>query len=275
MTALVIDLQKKALDSKTDITELIRFALVVATKLEISEFKHWIEKEIKGYEKNDQIPSYRIVEGQIKAWNPYNGWIPIIFENHKEEKKLSSRSVGQSIGSLEDLLKNSKQENFLQIPYPLSIQHKLRKGMDDLPLTPTLIIGKTQLFGILDAVRNVILDWSLKLEKDGIVGEGMTFSKNEKVLANQSTYNIENFTGNIGNISGDSIQIGNYNTIHAKLKSLGISQKERNELEDITDQLSLDTGEEKDSLLTKGIDWVNRNKGLLGPCYEEIKSWFS
>ena len=48
------------------------------------------------------------------------------------------------------------------------------------PLIPQVEIAKTCYLGILDAVRNAILAWSLKLEADGIVGEGLSFSPKEK-----------------------------------------------------------------------------------------------
>jgi hypothetical protein len=55
MTSLVEELQRDALDSSVSVLDLLRKALVVATKLNIDEFKEWIELELKGYsdKKND------------------------------------------------------------------------------------------------------------------------------------------------------------------------------------------------------------------------------
>src|SRR6266478_4649556 len=61
------------------------------------------------------------------------------------------------------------------------------------PFVPAVQISSSQFHRILDAVRNTILEWSLKLEKDKILGEGMTFSKSEKEVAAASVYNVENF----------------------------------------------------------------------------------
>ena len=38
---------------------------------------------------------------------------------------------------------------------------------------------------ILDAVRNAVLKWSLTLEAEGIIGEGMSFSPVEREKAQQ------------------------------------------------------------------------------------------
>jgi hypothetical protein len=62
----------------------------------------------------------------------------------------------------------------------------------------------------LDAVRNLVLDWAIELERSGVVGEGITFSADEKKIAatNPVTLHIgaiTNFTGvlGVGNTSGD------------------------------------------------------------------------
>ena len=44
---LVIDLQQKALDSNIAITNLLRIAYSVASKLDIKDFKEWIYYEVK------------------------------------------------------------------------------------------------------------------------------------------------------------------------------------------------------------------------------------
>jgi hypothetical protein len=48
---------------------------------------------------------------------------------------------------------------------------------------PQLHIPVSNVSAILDAVRNTILKWSLKLEEEGILGDGMSFSPAEKETA--------------------------------------------------------------------------------------------
>jgi len=47
-----------------------------------------------------------------------------------------------------------------------------------------------QIAAVFDAVRNRILDWTLKLEAEGILGEGMTFTQKEKEAAQHVVFNI-------------------------------------------------------------------------------------
>jgi hypothetical protein len=76
--------------------------------------------------------------------------------------------------------------------------------------------------GILDAVRNALLEWALKLEKSGVRGEGMSFSADDRKKAHEThaTYNIgtiQTFTGNMGSGSGNFSVDGN--TINADAKA--------------------------------------------------------
>jgi hypothetical protein len=61
--------------------------------------------------------------------------------------------------------------------------------------------------GIPAKVRNLILEWSLKLEKLGIKGDGLSFSPAERTKAEASSItigNIQTFAGNIGQSIGQS-----------------------------------------------------------------------
>lgn len=272
MASIVLELQQEAMDSKIKVSDILRKALVVATKLEITEFKEWIEKELRGYS-GESIPEYRKLRGEIKAFNPYQGWIPVILKDGKLSEDLSSRYLGQSITELEDLITGANEEKGLMIPFPQEFLIKAFPDAMSMGLIPRLIISKTQIVGIIDAARNIILEWSLRLEKDGILGEALTFTKDEKQIASSNTYNIQNFSGIIGNVDSEHVQIGGYNTIRLELKRLGVSQKERNELEDILDSLKTVQKEEKPSLIKRGAEWLKRNGPLIGTLAEIIRSW--
>lgn len=84
---IVIELQKQAIDTKSDVVSLLRKAYLVARKLDIKDFSEWINNELNGYTDYDKIPDYREIRGQVKAWNPYHGWIPvIIFQSESEQE---------------------------------------------------------------------------------------------------------------------------------------------------------------------------------------------
>jgi len=61
---------------------------------------------------------------------------------------------------------------------------------DPYPPIPYTVVQRSQLRGILDAVRTSVLNWSLKLEADGIVGDGMSFSPDEKKIASEQAADL-------------------------------------------------------------------------------------
>lgn len=274
MSSIVIELQQETMSSQTKVSDLLRKALVVATKLEINEFKKWIENELYGYKEGDPIPQYRQLSGEIKACDPYCNWQPVIIRNASTAELLSSRKIPISIGELEDLLCKSQNDNVFTSPFPPDIRNEVFSNTISSGLVPALVIGKSKVFSIIEAVRNIILKWSLELEKDGILGEGLTFSDKEKQIASLVTYNIQNFVGVLGNVQTENLQIGDYNTIHAELKRLGVPQKERNELENILDGLKEPDKEKKKNLLKRGGEWLKRNAQLIGTLSETIRKWF-
>lgn len=213
MDSLVLELQRAALDSATRVSTLLRKALVVARKLQLTEFEAWIKDELDGYGDSKLIPEYRRVTGQVMAWNPYRGWIPGYFGNSETQRKLSERLIGQRIGELETLADHRGTSGDLQVPFSPEIEARLMQSMD-LPLRPSLLVTATEVHGIVEAVRNAILEWTLRLEEQGIVGEGMTFSTTEVSNAREVTNNYyTSFTG----VMQSQIQLGSENTISVEI----------------------------------------------------------
>ncbi len=276
MPSLVVELQQEAMNPQVKVSDLLRKALVVAAKLNIVDFRSWIESELKGYkEDKTAIPTYRRLKGEIRASHPDYGSIPYIMKDPKTAEILSSRPTYQPIAELEHLVeKEGREEDFLVVHYPQEILNKLDNGNLELGIVPMLLIQKSSLKGIIDAVRNNVLDWSLRLEKEGILGEGLSFSKEEKQRASSVTYNIQQLTGVAGNVQTEHLQIGDYNTIHSELKRLGVAQKERNDLEDILDGLKTSKKqEEKKSYFERGVQWLKRNGKAIGTLSETIRGW--
>lgn len=272
MSSLIIELQKDALAKNISATYLLRKALVAAKKLDVKEFIQWIKYELNGYDDVNKLPKYRKVSGQVMVQNPYHGWQPVIFPTQKEAEIMSNRTVFSTISEIENLCEKSKVESVIVYPLPDVISKNIMKST--LGMVPYFIANESQMNGIIESVKNIILDWSLKLESEGIVGVDLTFSESDKQKALSTVYNIENFTGVIGDVSESNLQIGDYNSIHSSLKKLGVPQEERNELEKIMDDYKVAEDEEKKSLFTKGMDWLRKNGTIIGALAETIRKWF-
>lgn len=191
MSSLVLELQRDALNPSTSILVLLRKALVVARKLNIKEFQDWVEKELNGYPNESELPKYRFMFGELKALNPYHGWIPYIV--HPQIKELvSKRPVHQPISQIESLIGNTEDTKSNIVTMPPDLEYLLRQ-YDDIRFDIKVHIDRSQAHGVLEAVRDVVLSWSLKLEEDGILGEGMTFSQEEKHIAAKHKHDYSSF----------------------------------------------------------------------------------
>jgi hypothetical protein len=242
MSSLVLELQRDALNSSNNLTDLLRKALLVAKKLGIKDFQDWVISELNGYDDIKVIPKYRIVTGSIKALNPYQGWITCLIPDNGLDFKLTQREVGQSIGVIVSLLQNNKS-GFLQTNYAPEVTQTLM-SLFNTRFQIALHIDPSVISGILDAVQNTVLNWALKLEEEGILGEGMSFSKEEKEKALTSTsIHIENFQGILGNADNSTVtqnltmtvQKGDFNSLSSFLSKKGISAEDIEELKKAID----------------------------------------
>ena len=271
MSSIVIELQKDSLNPEISATQLLRKALVVANKLGIEDLIDWITKELNGYNNDDKLPEYREVGGEVMVFNPYHGWQPVLFRTKRETEIMSSKYIMSSISKIENICKKKDDDSVITYNIPDEIRNRIMRATAGL--VPSFVANESQINGIIEAVKNIILNWSLKLEKEGILGEDLYFSDIEKEKVTSKTFNIENFTGVIGDISGGDIQIGDYNSIHKYLKKLGVPQIERNQLEEIMDNLGNKDCDEKQSWYKKGLDWLKRNGSTIGVWSENIRGW--
>jgi hypothetical protein len=186
VSSLVLELQSDALNSSVSTLDVLRKALVVARKLGIEKFQKWIELELEGYD-GSPLPKYRSTRGQLRAWNPYHGWHPIRTDSKDLQEvyaEVCDCSISQPISEL-IFLANSEGDE-LQMQLPFQAESFL---VSTVRTSVKISISKVSVQGIVEAVRDIILQWALQLEEDGVTGEGMTFSKEEKQIAARHDYN--------------------------------------------------------------------------------------
>ena len=236
--SIVAELQREALDEKTPIAALLRRALVVAHKLDHAEMAKWIEDELNGYpDERTSIPTYRHLRGEAKVWNPYRGYQPLDFGSAELADRATKMPLDQAIAEIEDLVRH-KNGSFACSYSPK--QEALLMSAMQIPLKPSLHFANSQARGILDAVRNAILKWSLELEKKGVHGEGLTFSPQEKAKAapGATTFNIQTYVGTMHNsqlqsdVRGSAVQTLTANTLDLDAVAKVVAQIEKQVMRD-------------------------------------------
>lgn len=194
MGKIVLDLQTEALGKENNILTLLRKAYLVARKLKLEEFEEWTHNELNGYKDIDKLPDYRKIRGELKGWNPYRGWCPVVVENVKLSEAVTEHLVSDAISNLKNVYDKSNQDSAL-----IKFGAEMNNYLSDLCHVGTtkyaLILGANQIYNIIEQVRNIVLTWSLTLEENGILGEGLEFTSEEKEIA-ASTPIINNYTNN-------------------------------------------------------------------------------
>lgn len=236
-TPLVIQLQRRAVESGIDVTALVREALVVATKLSRIDLQDWLNHELHGYAMPAAVPKYRKVRAELKA--RMNGLVPYIVPP-KIADVICDVEVRDPIGTLCHALAEGRPGSPLSVPLsPKQIQ-TLMAMQDTLGrYEPVRTVARNQIAGIVEAVKTTVLEWALRLEQEGILGEGLTFSEDELIRASRSNaISINTFQGILGDISHSTVSQefslpvspGDATSLEQYVKTLGVDETEAAEL---------------------------------------------
>ena len=198
MAKLVIELQKECLNTNCSFSDLCQKAYFIARKLNQDEMIEFLKKEIYGYKNLKDLPDYRYVDLIYKAFNPYHGWIPFQIPSQGVFSRLLKGPIFLSVGEMQDFL--NADDSILNSAVPLELQQELIKR-SNMPFITEIkgVFSKTQLVRILDVIKNRILDWAIKLEKEGICGNDYEFTEHEKEIAKNMMVIIN------GNVNGSNI----------------------------------------------------------------------
>lgn len=213
MPALVPELVEMASNSKVSAADLLRRALVVASRLAVPELVDWINSELTGY-KHEEVPDYRQLNGQLVAENPYNGIIPF-FASPEMTHLLTDFAARQSIP---ELIRLQNSESGIFSHFPPDVEQTLIRMMREsmgIAMRPALRFSVVQIEGIIETVKSRILHWALDLEGRGIIGEGMSFTPQEKQAVQQQHYHF-------GDVSGAQIQINSNGSTQTQTNTSGI-----------------------------------------------------
>ncbi|ULH13055.1 hypothetical protein MF265_09975 [Serratia marcescens] len=199
MTALVSELVNAAIDTSVSPADLLRRGLVVARRLAVPEQIDWLNGELNGYD-SEEVPGYRHIQGQLMVENPFHGRIPF-FAPPEMAALLTDFKVRQSVPELLQLVQSTTA---LYHHFPVDIENIILKMMfeaNGVTMRPTLKFSTVQVQGIIEQVRSRILEWALDLEERGVLGEGMTFTQQEKQIVQPQHYHFRD-------VSSSQIQIG-------------------------------------------------------------------
>lgn len=178
---IVTDLQIDLTNSSKRLSEILPKAYLVAKKLQLTDFADWINNEMSGYRCRNDCPSYRNIKGMLKGRNPYVNWQVIPVFERDVEKKLEQHIQTSSIAELEEI---AEKGDSVYNPLPSEIIGYMKLEN----CTQLGIFCPPKAFkSIIEAVRKMLLDWTLELESEGIKKANMSFLDTEIKKAKEAT----------------------------------------------------------------------------------------
>ncbi len=206
VAGLVEEIQAQAIDRKSSVSDLLRKVKLAAVKLNLDEAVEWGERELTGYTKAEDVPDYRIIRGSMFSHPRFHGQMAISGDP-ETVIKLSTQRLFEPIASLESLL-DQESNGTLMIKLDEWITHRINQlnGGSHHPIY--IHFTRSVIVTIIDRVRNMVLDWAVGLERQGIMGEGLSFSvaEKEKAASVGQTITIGTLYGGMNNasVTGDN-----------------------------------------------------------------------
>jgi hypothetical protein len=243
--SLLRKIQSLAVDSESDISDLLRQCKILAFRLENDELKRWVDLELNGYENTQNLPGYRIINTNSKGHfvgsfgrELKNGDIPISCIDERFRDDLNQAYATQPISAYQALVKSSKNgENFRE-QWPADLvavfAQKIYEGLSCLSAWKEIPYGS--IVSLIDVVRNRILNFALEIEAaDPKAGD---ISMNDSLLTPEKVTTVFHNTiyGNVGNLSEGgknfsqnstiNVNIGDFQSLQNQLIQYGIDEEE-------------------------------------------------
>lgn len=202
MTGLVEEIQRAALDPNVRVSTLLRQVKLAAVKLNLDTVEQWVEAELRGYQDGTPVPDYRKLGGVAVARDAFSRLEPIILGEGMDWMRKAN--VGEAIASIEALVDSDKDGELIK-RYPTNMIVGLSKSNGTQIAEAGCLLQRSSFIRILDAVRNLVLDWAIGLERAGVTGDGISFTQEEQRQARtaSSVINVGSIGSMIGNIGID------------------------------------------------------------------------
>jgi hypothetical protein len=245
--SLLREIQQAAADSTTAIGTLLRKAKILAAKLQNAEFADWVNRELNGYPDTSTLPPYRIVHVIVRGVlsDGYRRWnyAPIMTSFLPETLRGWGETayLPKPISEYASLLE-LPDDGEVQCPWPQEIAVRYgAKGYNRMEcLGAWQIISRNSLVGLIETVRNRILDFALEIEMAapdaGEALPGHPPIAQDKVTQMFTTLvmggvnNISSGGSNVQQSNSGQLAAGDLDSLLSYLRDVGVSASSVDEL---------------------------------------------
>lgn len=239
----------------TDIATILRKCRILASRLKHDDLKKWVQHELDGYPTKDEVPDYRIMpcESYGHFSGPFgsglqNAQIPLNCLPKNMRLPLSKVYFTEGVSALQDLVRDNK-EGQLRETWPADLYaivgQKIYKDMNLMHAWK--MIPRNGVVGILDTIRNKILNFVLEIESAN-PDAGESTSHAEPPVPPATVQQIFNnyIAGSVGNIATASphshqhstitVRNNDFESLSSYLSSVGVAAEDLATLNDALQQ---------------------------------------
>lgn len=247
---LLHQIQMEAVDGAQDLSNLLRKCRILAQRLANEDLKTWVIKELDGYDPEEDLPDYRVLNQALILADYFGAFgaqlrnvrVPITSIPKEYRDFIAGVRANQGVRQIQEQIECAK-DGSLRIAIPPEAYGAISNlnVREDMAMASAVkIVNTSFLQGILDAVRNRILNFTLELESQapstGDPLEGLRVNKPDVI---QHIFNTE-IKGNVGNVSQGGSNIsqvanvltGDSDSLHTALRAIGLTDKDAGNLVD-------------------------------------------
>ncbi|HCH7930728.1 TPA: hypothetical protein NHU00_000620 [Proteus mirabilis] len=293
--SILIEIQNDCINSKVQLSDLLRKCLYLAHKIKNENFIRWVNDELNGYKNTDEIPEYRILNCVVKGdfTDGYNIWknYPIDITKFPEpvQKNYGVMRVANSVSSIEEL--TSHDSIMMERPWDTHIVSLISKGFTHQDVMRIWSESPAHLYtAILDGIKTRILQFTLEVESkisniEDIKLSNLNDEQKEKIahIFNTNIYGNANVANASENFN-QNLQVQSHDLIDKLLSELLEIKKQGKDTQIIDDIIphveSMKSVKEQTGVMTKLVEIMTIAGGsasvlsVITPYISQLKELF-
>ena len=242
--SLLDDIRSDLISQSADLSNTLRKAKILASAIGLPEFRDWVDSELSGYEDRDKLPSYRVHATNSLGYfaGPFgsgvrNMVLPTYNLSASAKDFAENLHFYDGVGALEAQAGNAGQIKWSQEMILLARESIKMSGgvvlVDAHKPVPAYVIP-----GILDQIKNRLLDFVLALEENNVTGEDLD-NRTVKTDVARNLFHIYIYgdqnivaTGEQVTQHVTTVQQGDAESLLSCLRSLNVDDADLNQLQD-------------------------------------------
>ena len=276
--SLLNQIQDDLTSPSSNLSDILRRAKVLASKLKSSELRTWVKLESEGYESREDLPDYRQVYlGLLGTYKgPYGSGInnaPIPLMNLPEDVKewATKFEIYDNVATLEEMLRKSKDSFQFYNPPELTklIEHHIGRQPPLVLVETFKTVPRYTLTGVVDNIKNRLLDFVLELQEQGVNPDEPNSTATDEDLVRGAVVNHiygNNNTVAIGDQISQKVSLVQRGDINSLIEQLREYEVPSEDLEELRDAISAEPEVTSGNLGPRVSGWLGKmtTKALSG-----------